>query len=145
MCDEAQLFALTDFSGQRFAEIAEVVGESLLLFVDVELFYIIDEFLFETVLVIIHTGEFGKTFLEASADFFHATLFERFDAVEECLDAVDVVRELLCERFAFLETEVLQSLDGAVYCVFHYVPFLVRKLFCGSRLREFGQTGQNFP
>lgn len=58
--DESQLLALSVSACHRFAEIAQVIGQTLFFFVDVQLFDVIDEFLFQSVLVVVYADGFSS-------------------------------------------------------------------------------------
>ena len=67
LSDKTEFFALPATVEHCLLEVIEVIGEALLFFVDIELFDVVDEFLFKSALVVIHALEFRKALREALA------------------------------------------------------------------------------
>ena len=73
-----------------FAEIIEMIGKALLLLADVEFLYIVDKFLLEAVLVVVHAFEFFEARFEAFAYLGHAALLEGNDLLHKGGDVVEL-------------------------------------------------------
>ena len=88
LSDETKFLALSVTGSHGFAEVGEVVAESLLFLVDVELFDVVNQLLFQTVLVIIHTDGLFQCSSNLFADFGHTFHFVRFDFLHQGLDII---------------------------------------------------------
>ena len=122
-----------------------MVGEALFFFVDIKLLNIEDEFLFQSVLVVVNALEFCQPFLEPFPNFLYTALFEGFDACEQTLNGINVLVEFYGKGFAFLSAEIHKSLDSPVYGIFDHFPLFVAEFFHGIGLCEFWQSYKYLP
>ena len=87
------------------AEILQVVGKALLLLADVELLDVVDEFLLQAVLVVIHIRNLLQTVNDVLSDLLHASLLVWLDAGKESLDVIHLLSKFLLESGSFLLAE----------------------------------------
>ena len=83
LCYETELLALSVAFAHCLAEVGEVVGEALFLLVDVEFLDVVDEFLLESVVVILYAEALLEAVEDALAYLLGALLLIGYDAVEQ--------------------------------------------------------------
>ena len=123
LCDESQFLSLTVSVGHGFTEIVQVIAQTLLLFVDIQFFDIIDQLLFQTVFVVIGVEGLFQCLCNAFTDFRHTLFLERFDGFQQVFDVVDFFCEFLFQGQTFLLAEVGQVLQGLLYGLAYRTPF----------------------
>ena len=119
-----------------------MIGKALLLFVDVELFYVIDKFLLEAVLVIIGFGDGFQPFHYAGAYFLHARLLVRLYRGEQCRYVVGLLGELAVKGGSLLAAERDKSIERLADAAAHGAPLLVRKLLLLGLCQDVGHAQQ---
>ena len=89
-----------------FAEVLQVVGQSLLLLADVELLDVVYQLLLQPVLVVLHAWNLQQPVDDARTNLLNAALFVGLNRSQERLDIVDFLIELLFQRSTFLCAEI---------------------------------------
>ena len=112
LCDECQLLAVAFVGVHGLAEVVDVFGEADFFFGDVVFFEIVDEFLFETVLVYFFDCVFGEVALNAFAGSGDAFFFVLGYLVEFLFNDVYVFVEVVLENSAFVQTELVYFGNG---------------------------------
>ena len=123
LSDETQFLSLSVAGSHGFAEVSEVVGEALLFLVDVQLFDVVDQFLLQAVLVVVHADGLFEGSRNLFADFGYTFHFVRLDILHQCFDVVQFFVEFLFEGSTFLNAEVGNLSDGLVNRLTDYTPF----------------------
>ena len=141
--DEAELLALAVSVGEGLAEVVEVVGEALLLFVDVELLDVVDELLLEAVAVVVGAEGLLEVVEDAGTDVLDALFFVGLDGVEEGFDVIDFLAELLLESGALLAAELDEAVDGLARGGEGDVPLLVGEFGGGRACQHVGQAHEH--
>ena len=77
LSDETELFALSVAAFQRADEIFQVVGEALFFLVDIQLFDVVDQLLFQSVLVVVRVQRLFERVGDTFLDFLHPFFFVR--------------------------------------------------------------------
>ena len=142
---EAELLALSVAGSHGFAEVGKVVGEALLFLVDVQLLDVVYQFLFQTVLVIIHADGLFECSGNFFTDFGHTFHFVRFDILHQCFDVVQLFVEFLFKGGSFLDAEVGDLVNGFVDGLAYDGPFLVAQFLdvdFGQYVRHAKQGGK---
>ena len=94
LSDEAEFLTLAMPFTHSFSEIAEMIGKALLLLVDVEFLNIEDEFLFEAVLIVVHSKAFLQAIKDTFAYFLRTFLFVGSNAMKQGFDIIKFLLEL---------------------------------------------------
>ena len=142
MSDETQFLTLSVAFAHSLAEIIQMVGQTLFLLADVELFYVIDEFLLQAVFVVFHLRNLFQTIHDALAYLFHTGFLIRFDGSQECLDVVNLLSKFAFEGGTFLDAEVNQLLQSLFDGLLGSFPFFSSKLLALCFARYIGHTEQ---
>ena len=122
-----------------------MIAKTLFFFVHIQLFDVVDEFLLQAVLVIIHTQRLfqsiGNTFLH-----FGYTLFLiGSDSLQQMGDVGDLLTELLFKGSSFLLTEVHQRTDSLFHSRINHSPFFLTqflRFILGHHIRHAEQRGK---
>ena len=143
LCDEAQFLAhAAAVFVHCFAEIAEVIGQPLFLFADVQLLNIIDQLLLQTVFVVVDTGDLLQSLDDILAYFLRASLFIRLDAGKKTLDIVNLFVEFQLQGRAFLLAKSHQSGNRFIDGLQGKGPLLVGELLHIGLRSDIGQVQQ---
>ena len=113
----------------RLAEILQVVGQTLFLLTDIQFLDIVNQFLLQTVLVIIHTRNLLQSVNDTLANLLYTTLLERFDFCQQTFDIINLLSKLLLERSTLLLTEIHQGSNGTLNSLAGSIPLFVGELF----------------
>ena len=108
-----------------FAEVLQVVGQSLLLLADVELLDVVYQLLLQPVLVVLHAWNLQQPVDDARTNLLNAALLVGLNRSQERLDIVDFLIELLFQRSTFLCAEVHQGSYGLLYSLLYGTPLVV--------------------
>ena len=140
LSDETELLALSVAAFQRADEIFQVVGEALFFLVDIQFFDVVNQFLFQTILVRVQRlfECVGDTFL----DFLHPFFFVRSYLFEQQCDVSYLFAELLFQCGAFLFAEVYQMTDCFENGGTYHFPFFFRQLLDFSLRHNVRHTEQ---
>ena len=111
------------------AEILQVVGKALLLLADVELLDVVDEFLLQAVLVVIHIWNLLQSVNDVLSDLLHASLLVWFDASQERLDVIHFLSKFLLKSGSFLLAEGYEMVHSLANCIFCHFPLLIAQFF----------------
>lgn len=96
----------------------QVVGKALLLLADVELLDVVDEFLLQAVLVVIHIRNLLQSVNDVLSDLLHASLLVWFDASQERLDVIHFLSKFLLKSGSFLLAEGYEMVHSLANCIF---------------------------
>ena len=143
MGDEAELFAVGSVLGERLAEVFQVIGQSLLLFTDVQLLDIVDELLLQPVLVVVDLRDLFQPFDDCLFNLWYTALLVRLDRLQQCLDVVDLLVELLLQRGTFLTAESLQVSKGSLNASADGSPLLFAEFLFFRLAERVGQAQQH--
>ena len=111
-----------------------MVRQTLFFLVDVEFFDVVNQFLFQAILVVIDPRNRVQALDDALADFLDAKLLVRFDLSQQLLDIVDFLGEFPLQSRAFLPTESDECVECLPDSRRHHFPLVVAKHFSlGSR------------
>ena len=108
----------------RFAEVLEVVGQSLLLLVDVELLDVVNHLLLQAVLVVLHLRDRLQSLYDALANLLGPALLIRLDTLQEVRYVIELFRELVLQGSPFLTAELRQLLQRTANGFEGGLPFL---------------------
>ena len=122
-----------------------MVRQTLFFFADVKFLDVVDEFLFESVFVVVHSGEFLESFLESFADFLDACLFKGHDFFLERGDGIQFLGEFFRECFSFLLSEVNEMVQCFVNGGADFAPFFVFEFLLSALHRALRQADEHFP
>ena len=129
MCDEAQFLSYGFVLVHGGAEVFQVISQPLFLLTDVEFLDVINQFLLQTILIILNIRNLREAVNDASAYLFNTQLFVWFNLIQQVGDVVQLLGELLlqCGTFLFAEVdELVESLCDGLLCD---SPFLIIKHF----------------
>ena len=139
---------------ERADKVFQVIGKTLLFFVDIEFLDVIDKFLFQAVLVIIHTQCLFKRIGDTVLYLAYPFLLVGSHRFEQPCYILYLLTEFLFERCALLLAEVYQMIDSLFHCRMHHCPFLIAQLLSlilrhyirhteqrGKPVGRFGNTG----
>ena len=128
LCDEPQLLTLPVTTFQSTDEILQMIGKALLLLIDIQFLNVINKFLLQAVLIIIHTqGLFqgiGDTFFDFNNTFF---LVRRY-RFEQMSYIGYFLTEFLFQSSPFLFAEVHQMVDSFTDGSMYNRPLFVTQL-----------------
>ena len=142
LSDETEFLSLSGGICHRLTEILQVVSQTLFLLTDVQFLNIIDEFLFQTVLVVLRLRNLLQPVNNTGADFLDTALLIRFDGRQELFDVVNLLTEFLLQCSTFLRTEVNQMLQGFFDTSTNSIPLLVSQNLDFRLGQHIGHTGQ---
>ena len=146
LCYEAQLLTLSARLLQGFAEIFQVVSQALLLFANVELLDIINQFLLKAVLIILNVGYALQAINNAGTYLLNTSFLPRLNAVQQLLNVVNLLSKLLLKGSTLLLTEVDQFVNSLFNSGTGYGPLSVRVVTSGIRSNSVNQSaGTGMP
>ena len=103
-----------------------MVGETLFFLVDIQLFDVVDQFLFQSVLVVVCVQRLFERVGDTFLDFLHPFFFVRSYLFEQQCDVSYLFAELLFQCGTFLFAEIYQMINRFKHRGVHYFPFLFR-------------------
>ena len=142
LSDETEFFALSVAAFQRADEIFQVVGEALFFLVDIQLFDVVDQFLFQPILVVVRVQRLFERVGDTFLDFLHPFFFVRSYLFEQQCDVSYLFAELLFQCGAFLFAEVYQMTDCFENGGTYHFPFFFRQLLDFSLRHNVRHTEQ---
>ena len=92
---ETQLLTLSASILHSIDEVFQVVTQTLFFFVDIQFLNVVDEFLFQTVLVIVHADGLFQSIRDAFFDFFYTLFFVRINRSQQLGNIGNLFAELL--------------------------------------------------
>ena len=125
---------------QGLDEIFQVVGQPLFFFVDIQLFDVVNQFLFQAVFVIIHFQCLLKSLHDALFDAPHTFLLIRLYFCQEAGNVGNLLAEFFLQRNAFLASELHQRVQGTLDSFVRQSPFFIRKLLHFVLGQDVGQA-----
>ena len=131
LSDETELFALSVTLVHRLAEVLKMVRQTLFLFVDIQLFDVVNHLLLEPVLVVFHIWYRGKALHDTPSDLFHSLLLVGIYAGKKGCDIVQLLLELMLQSLTFLTTERNKLIDSTLHYTSGDLPLLFGKLLLG--------------
>ena len=102
-----------------------MVRQTLLLLADVQLLDIVDELLFQAVLVVLSARNLLQAIDDALTDLLHTRLLVGFYRCQQLFDVINLLAKLLLQSGTLLCTEVHQMLHSLLYTTLHDLPLLV--------------------
>ena len=117
----------------------------MLLFADVKFLNVVNEFLLQAVLVVVHAFEFAQSVFQALANACHAALFVRFNLAQQAAYALNAGRKLDAQCCPLLGSELSEMRQRLGYSGAGCLPLLVGEFFSFGTLRHFGQAHQHLP
>ena len=103
-----------------------MIAKALFFFVYIQFFDIINQFLFQTVLVIIYAQRLFECVRDAFFHLFYPFFLIRSDLFEQQRDIRNLFAELLFQCGTFLFAEIYQMINRFKHRGVHYFPFLFR-------------------
>ena len=128
--------------GHGLAEVFQMVGQPLFLLADVEFFDIIDEFLLQPVLVVVHFRNLFQPLHDVGPNLLHPRFLVRFDAGQQRSDVVYLLGELPLQSLPLLTAESHKRVDGLPDGPESSLPLSVGELFHLGLGRHVGHTEQ---
>ena len=122
-----------------------MVGKTLLLLIDIQLLDIVDQFLLQTVLIIIYRKLLQRiedTFL----DLRYSIFLIRFYGSQQLAYASDVCAEFPIQRLTLLLAEIQQMLNSFLHSCKHCIPLFFSQfhslILSGHHIRHSQQSGK---